>query len=65
MGPPLEVDSNPDLGPRSTGGLSYPIVICIYTELNPEPILVKWSRVNRANDPLQLIYFIIIATKIF
>ena len=22
-GPPLEVDSNPDSGPRSTGGLSY------------------------------------------
>ena len=30
---------NPDSGPHNTGGLRD----CVYTELNPEPVLEKWS----------------------
>ena len=53
-GPPLEVDSNLDSGPRSTGGLSYPDCIwidCIYKELNLDPDSVLQSGpVNGANS---------------
>ena len=45
MGPPPEVDLNPDSGPHSIGGLSYPNCDLI---LIPELVIEKWSRVNRA-----------------
>ena len=48
-GPPPEVDSNPDSEPHSTGRPSCLDCNCIYTELNPDLVLEKWSRVNEAN----------------
>ena len=46
-----ETDSNLDLGPRSTGGLSYPDCnLSVYMELIPEPVLENWSPINRAYE---------------